>query len=141
MRGGIRPNYDSVSIGEALMLLRERKLTEAIMVDCSHANSRKDHRNQAIAWQDVINQRIAGNDALIGLMLESNLNEGRQKNTVDLSTLDYGVSITDACISWETTKKLILSAHKQLLLPSNPESELRNGHASVNGRYRGIVET
>ena len=115
MRGGNRPNYDSVSIGEALMLLRENELEEAIMVDCSHANSRKDHRNQAIAWQDVINQRIAGNDALIGLMLESNLNEGNQKNTGDFSTMDYGVSITDACISWETTEELILSAHNQLL--------------------------
>lgn len=114
MRGGSRPNYDSVSIGETLTLLRERKLTEAIMVDCSHANSRKDHRNQEIAWQDVINQRIAGNEALVGLMLESNLNEGKQKNTGDLSTMDYGVSITDACISWGETEKLLLSAHKRL---------------------------
>lgn len=114
MRGGSRPNYDSVSIGEAMTLLRERKLTEAIMVDCSHANSRKDHRNQEIAWQDVINQRSAGNDALIGLMLESNLNEGKQRNTGDLSNMKYGVSITDACISWGETEKLLLSAHKQL---------------------------
>ena len=114
MRGGSRPNYDSVSIGEVLTLLRERKLTEAIMVDCSHANSRKDHRNQEIAWQDVINQRITGNDALIGLMLESNLNEGKQRSTGDLRNMKYGVSITDACISWAETEKLLLSAHKQL---------------------------
>jgi len=121
MRGGSRPNYDSVSIGEALTLLRERKLTEAIMVDCSHANSRKDHRNQAIAWQDVINQRIAGNDSLIGLMLESNLNDGKQRNTGDLSNMKYGVSITDACIAWAETEKLFLSAHKQLSRHINSE--------------------
>lgn len=141
MRGGIRPNYDSVSIGEALTLLRENELDEAIMVDCSHANSKKDYRSQQIVWQDVINQRIDGNDALIGLMLESNLNEGNQKNTGDWSTMDYGVSITDACISWEATEKLIVSAHNQLILHLNPESELRNGHVGVKGRYRATVET
>jgi hypothetical protein len=55
--------------------------------------------------------------------------------------MDYGVSITDACISWETTKKLILSAHNQLMLRLNPESKLRNGHVGIKGRYRAIVET
>ena len=114
LRGGRRPNYDSVSIEEALNLLREKGLSEAIMVDCSHANSRKKHRAQAIVWQDVINQRIDGNDAIIGLMLESNIREGNQKNKADLSAMQYGVSITDACISWDTTEHLILSAHEQL---------------------------
>jgi len=114
MRGGSRPNYDSVSIREALTLLREKKLTEAIMVDCSHDNSKKKHQNQKIVWRDVISQRIDGNKAVIGLMLESNLNEGNQKNTGDFSTLKYGVSITDSCISWDTTERLLLSAHKHL---------------------------
>lgn len=114
LRGGRRPNYDSVSIQEALSLLREHKLAEAIMVDCSHANSKKNHRAQAMVWQDVINQRIDGNDALIGLMLESNLFEGNQKNKGDLAAMKYGVSITDACISWETTEHLIRTAHDQL---------------------------
>jgi 3-deoxy-7-phosphoheptulonate synthase len=114
LRGGKRPNYDSVSIQEALGLLREKHLPEAIMVDCSHGNSRKNPRAQAMVWQDVINQRIDGNDALIGMMLESNLKEGQQKNTGDLATLRYGVSITDACISWETTQSLIESAHAQI---------------------------
>lgn len=141
MRGGDRPNYDSVSIGEALTLLREKKLAECIMVDCSHANSRKDHRNQAIVWQDVINQRIDGNDALIGLMLESSLEEGKQENTGDLSTMKYGVSITDACISWETTEKLILSAHNQLRHQLNPESERGNAFGGANGRYKAIMES
>jgi 3-deoxy-7-phosphoheptulonate synthase len=115
MRGGKRPNYDSVSIEEARGLLREKGLGDAVMVDCSHANSRKKHQGQAIVWKDVINQRMDGNDALIGLMLESFLHEGNQKNAGDLSTLKYGVSITDECISWETTEKMLLSAHEQLL--------------------------
>ncbi|MCK8602496.1 3-deoxy-7-phosphoheptulonate synthase [Desulfoferrobacter suflitae] len=114
LRGGKRPNYDSVSIQEALGLLREKGLAETIMVDCSHANSRKKHRAQAMVWQDVINQRIDGNDALIGLMLESNLFEGNQENKGDLAAMKYGVSISDACISWETTEHLIMSAHEQL---------------------------
>lgn len=114
LRGGNRPNYDSFSIQEALGLLRERGLKETLMVDCSHANSMKDYRLQPMVWQDVINQRLDGNSDLIGLMLESNLFGGSQENSGDLSTLKYGISITDACISWDTTEKLILSAHDRL---------------------------
>ena len=114
LRGGARPNYDSVSIREASTLLGEKGLHDAIIVDCSHSNSRKKYKEQAVAWRDVINQRISGNKSIIGLMLESNLSEGRQDNAGDLSALKYGVSITDACISWETTEDLILSAHQQL---------------------------
>ena len=115
LRGGKRPNYDSVSIAEALSMLRDKRLPETIMVDCSHANSRKKHQRQAVVWQDVINQRLDGNKALVGLMLESNLNEGSQKINGDVSSLKYGVSVTDACVSWETTEKLIMSAHEMLL--------------------------
>jgi len=121
LRGGARPNYDSVSIREAVLELKQRRLRDAIVVDCSHANSGKRFENQVIVWQDVINQRLDGNDAIIGLMLESNLGEGSQKNTGDLATLKYGVSITDQCISWETTEKLLLSAHERLLCHFYPE--------------------
>ena len=114
LRGGSRPNYDSVSIREASTMLREKKLHEAVIVDCSHANSRKKFQEQTVVWQDVINQRISGNHTIIGLMLESNINEGHQKNTGNLSSLKYGISITDACISWETNEDLILSAHERL---------------------------
>ncbi len=114
LRGGERPNYDSVSIREAIGLLHAKNLPEAIMVDCSHANSHKRHEEQAVAWHDTVKQRIDGTDAIIGLMLESNLFEGQQKNTGDLATMRYGISITDACISWETTEALIRSAHDQL---------------------------
>jgi len=115
LRGGRRPNYDSVSVADALSLLKERKLPEAVMVDCSHANSRKKHQRQVTVWQDVINQRLDGNDALVGVMLESNIHEGAQKISDDLSGLQYGVSVTDECVSWETTERLILGAHEKLL--------------------------
>ena len=114
LRGGTRPNYDSVSIREASALLKEKGLHDAIIVDCSHANSRKKYQEQTIVWRDVLNQRISGNQTIIGLMLESHLKPGRQENSGALATLQYGVSITDACISWETTEDLILSAHHKL---------------------------
>lgn len=110
LRGGNRPNYDSVSIQQALNLLRRNVLNEIIMVDCSHGNSNKDYTLQPVVWRDVINQRMDGNDSIIGMMIESNLFEGSQVNTGDPATLRYGVSITDDCISWETTEKMILSA-------------------------------
>lgn len=127
LRGGSRPNYDTVSVNEAGALLAAKGLSRAIMVDCSHDNSRKDYSRQASVWQDVINQRIDGNQSIIGTMLESNLQAGNQKNTGSLDTMDYGVSITDACIDWETTEALIESAHEQLG---------RMGETGLNGRYR-----
>lgn len=114
LRGGHRPNYDLVSIAEARALLRQKGLPEAIMVDCSHANCNKNYQLQAMVWQDVINQRLDGNDAIIGLMIESNLYEGQQDATAGLDRLRYGVSITDPCISWDTTERLITSAHEKL---------------------------
>ncbi|HAW30370.1 MAG TPA: 3-deoxy-7-phosphoheptulonate synthase, partial [Planctomycetaceae bacterium] len=82
--------------------------------DCSHANSNKDYRNQGKVWNDVIDQRVAGNDTIIGLMLESNLHSGNQSLPEDLSQLQYGVSITDECIDWEETETLIMTAHEKL---------------------------
>jgi 3-deoxy-7-phosphoheptulonate synthase len=115
LRGGRRPNYDSISIDEARLGLIEKGLPEAIMVDCSHANSRKMFQGQEMVWDNIIDQRISGNKSLIGLMLESNLFEGNQKHTNDAASLKYGVSITDACISWETTERLLLSANEKLI--------------------------
>jgi 3-deoxy-7-phosphoheptulonate synthase len=126
--GGGRPNYDTVSIAEAGEKLAAKGLPQAIMVDCSHANSNKDYQRQAQVWQDVINQRLDGNHAIIGLMLESNLAAGNQKIPTDLRQLAYGVSITDACIDWETTAQLIRSANEQLA------SHMANGSA----RYRAV---
>jgi len=114
LRGGGRPNYDALSIEEARLDLATHNLPQAILVDCSHANSRKKFQGQAIVWNNILRQRTADNDAIIGLMLESNLFEGNQPFCPALADLKYGVSITDECISWETTEQLILSAHETL---------------------------
>ena len=114
LRGGKRPNYDPISIAEARLGLIEHKLPEAIMVDCSHANSWKKFQGQEMAWRSVVEQRVGGNETLVGLMLESNLFEGNQKFSGDPSSLAYGVSITDECISWEATERLVLWAAEKI---------------------------
>ena len=114
VRGGKRPNYDPISVEQARLNLIEKGLPEALVVDCSHANSMKKYQGQAIVWKSVIDQRLAGNRTLVGLMLESNLFEGNQKYSPNPEEMAYGVSITDECISWETTEDLLLSAHKRL---------------------------
>ncbi len=114
LRGGRSgPNYDAESLKDAANRLTNAGLSPRFLVDCSHANSNKDYSKQPVAWNDVINQRLAGNDTVIGLMLESNLKSGNQKLPADPSTLEYGVSITDGCIGWEETEALILKAHQQ----------------------------
>jgi 3-deoxy-7-phosphoheptulonate synthase len=125
LRGGQQPNYDPISIEQARLKLIEKILPENIMVDCSHGNSMKKFQGQAIVWRNVIDQYIAGNDSLIGLMLESNLFEGNQKFSGDLSALKYGVSITDECISWETTENLLLTAAEKLVNSSKLSSSER----------------
>jgi 3-deoxy-7-phosphoheptulonate synthase len=115
LRGGRSgPNYAADILQSAAERLIVAGLSPRLLVDCSHANSDKDFRKQSIAWHDVIEQRVAGNETIIGLMLESNLNPGNQKLTGDLSQLKYGVSITDGCIGWEETQKLILDANDKL---------------------------
>jgi len=111
LRGGSAgPNYDEASVSSATSLLEAADLRRNVVIDCSHANSNKDHNRQTIVFREVIRQRTAGNSGVIGLMLESHLNEGNQSlgNPADLK---YGVSITDACINWETTKTLLREAH------------------------------
>jgi len=83
-------------------------------VACSHGNSGKDHKNQSRVLREVLRQRVAGNRAIIGFMLESNLFEGNQTLGPDISALKYGVSITDACIGWEETEELLRFAHDAL---------------------------
>jgi 3-deoxy-7-phosphoheptulonate synthase len=122
LRGGDKPNYDPISIEQARLNLIEKRLPESIMVDCSHGNSMKKFQGQANVMRNVIDQYIAGNDALIGLMLESNLFEGNQKFNGDLAALKYGVSITDECISWETTERLLLTAAEKLANSSSRSS-------------------
>jgi len=83
-----------------------------LMVDCSHANSGKQHARQEEVWQSVIGQRAAGNSALIGLMVESYLEEGNQPIPGRLSDLRYGISITDACVGWDTTERMLRHGHE-----------------------------
>ena len=113
LRGGAKPNYDEHSIGEALAKLDKLKLPRGIVVDCSHGNSNKDHNRQGQVAQNVVAQRMAGNDAIIGIMLESHLFAGRQE-LIDGKAEKYGVSVTDACIDWGTTAELLASLHQQM---------------------------
>ncbi|NLD35593.1 MAG: 3-deoxy-7-phosphoheptulonate synthase [Desulfatiglans sp.] len=114
LRGGMRPNYDSVSVNSTIALLKKNSLRDSIIIDCSHGNSSKDYRMQPRVWQDVINQRMDGNDSITGLMLESNIHEGSQAVGDSPENIRYGVSITDACISWEMTEELIMSTFNYL---------------------------
>lgn len=112
LRGGRSgPNFAPEMVCEASERLRSAKLFPQVMVDCSHANSDKDHKKQAVAWQSVVQQRLIPDNPILGLMLESNLVEGSQKLPSDLSTLTYGQSITDACLGWSDTSDLLHSAH------------------------------
>ena len=111
LRGGRSgPNYDAASVARAGQMLRDAELPPRFVIDCSHANSNKDYTRQSDVWNDVIRQRIDGNDTIVGLMLESNLKAGQQKLGADPQALEYGVSITDGCISFAETEDLIRSA-------------------------------
>jgi 3-deoxy-7-phosphoheptulonate synthase len=108
LRGGKSgSNYDAASIQDACQRMSARSLRPAIMVDCSHGNTGKKFAAQEKVWTDVLAQRAAGNRALIGMLVESNLFEGSQPLSANLSTLRYGVSVTDACIGWETTERML----------------------------------
>jgi 3-deoxy-7-phosphoheptulonate synthase len=105
LRGGSNgPNYDSVNIAKCEHALASAELPQNIMVDCSHANSSKDHNIQPLVARDIANQIVKGNESIVGLMLESHLREGRQAIPGDLNDLEYGVSVTDACINWADTQ-------------------------------------
>ena len=115
LRGGrLKPNYDADSVREAREKLEKSGANPLIMVDCSHANSNKVPEQQGVVWKSIIDQRALGNENLIGLMLESHLNSGNQDLGEDLSKLEYGVSITDACINWNDTEELLNYAYDHL---------------------------
>jgi 3-deoxy-7-phosphoheptulonate synthase len=115
LRGGNGgPNYDTQSVEQARQRLRQVGVEPVLMVDCSHANSSKQHARQEEVWQDLVQQRVAGNRDLIGLMVESNLEEGNQPIPSDRRQLRYGVSVTDACVSWDTTERMLRHAYAQM---------------------------
>ncbi|KAG7123487.1 Phospho-2-dehydro-3-deoxyheptonate aldolase AMT16 like protein [Verticillium longisporum] len=105
LRGGTRgTNYDAKSIAEAKAALEKSNLPQRLMVDCSHGNSLKNHKNQPKVAADLAEQISKGETAIMGVMIESNINEGNQKVPKEgKAGLKYGVSITDACIHWDDT--------------------------------------
>ena len=108
LRGGSNgPNYDEVSIARCEAELAGAGLRSNIMVDCSHANSNKDHNRQPLVAQEIARQIRDGNRSIMGLMIESNIDAGNQALNADLSQLRYGVSVTDACIDWATTETVL----------------------------------
>ncbi len=120
LRGGrSRPNYDRQSIQEAEQHLKKAGLADVLMVDCSHANSGKQHSRQEEVWDNVILQRAEGNRSLIGMMIESYLQEGNQPFPQPVEKLCYGVSITDACLGWEVTERMLRTGHAKLTKQSD----------------------
>jgi 3-deoxy-7-phosphoheptulonate synthase len=111
LRGGDgRPNYDTVSVAMAEQALAKAKLPANIVVDCSHANSFKNPELQPLVMADVVNQVRLGSKSLVGVMIESNIVAGKQAIPEDLSQLKYGCSVTDGCVGWDTTEKMIRDA-------------------------------
>jgi len=112
LRGGNgKPNYDSVSIAQSEQALEKAGVTKNIMVDCSHANSNKQPELQPLVMENVANQILEGNKSIVGLMIESHLNWGNQKIS---DNMEYGVSVTDACIDWAATEKSVREMAEKL---------------------------
>jgi 3-deoxy-7-phosphoheptulonate synthase len=106
LRGGRTPNYDAASVDAVCRALGEAGLAPRVMIDCSHANSSKHHERQIEVAADVAQQIAGGDTRIVGLMLESHLQSGRQ-DLVPGKPLAYGVSITDACIGWDATVPIL----------------------------------
>ena len=105
LRGGSKgPNYDSVHVAQCEQAREKGRVKNNIMIDCSHANSDKDPNIQPLVLKDITHQILEGNSSIIGVMLESNINEGNQSIPKNLAELKYGVSVTDACMGWSTTE-------------------------------------
>jgi 3-deoxy-7-phosphoheptulonate synthase len=112
LRGGKNgPNYESEHVKNLEKTCSEADMKAQFLIDCSHANSNKDYRNQAKVWESAWQQIQEGSSSIYGLMMESNLCEGNQKLSKDLK---HGVSITDSCIGWETTEELIMGTYQSL---------------------------
>ena len=115
LRGGrLNTNFDAESIREAAASLQKAGLPPALMVDCSHANSLKQHAKQEEVWRSLIEQRVAGSKPITGVMIESNLAEGSQSIPQNLADLRYGVSVTDACLGWDVTERALRWGHDML---------------------------
>jgi 3-deoxy-7-phosphoheptulonate synthase len=120
--GGGRTNYDAPSVADAAALCAARQLPSRVLVDCSHGNSSKDHTRQPTVFRAVLDQVLGGSPHIMGMMIESHLRAGSQKLVHGLEGLTYGVSVTDACIDWETTESLLRKAHALLAAPERRRS-------------------
>jgi len=115
LRGGNgKPNYDSVSVAVCEQELTKGKVSTNIMIDCSHANSNKNHELQPLVLDNVANQIVEGNQSIIGIMVESNIGPGNQKLSSNRDEMTYGVSVTDACIDWESTETTLRNMREKL---------------------------
>ncbi len=114
LRGGKAPNYSPADVAQCEKEMEQAGLRPALMIDCSHGNSNKDYRRQPGVAESVVAQIKDGNRSIIGLMIESHLFEGNQSSEQPRSEMKYGVSVTDACISWETTEALLQEIHNDL---------------------------
>jgi len=115
LRGGNgKPNYDATSVAEAETALAKAKVSNKIMIDTSHANSNKDPYLQPLVLKNITEQILDGNKSIVGIMVESHLKGGRQDIPENLCDLEYGKSVTDGCIDWETTEKALLEMHEAL---------------------------
>lgn len=125
LRGGEEgPNYDPASVEEALQILQQVQLPLKVLIDCSHGNSNKIAEKQPIVFQSVIHQIAEGNTSIRGLLLESHLFGGNQPLTKHLDQLKYGISITDTCLDWNTTKWLIEWGALHLTVNKNMEESI-----------------
>jgi 3-deoxy-7-phosphoheptulonate synthase len=129
LRGGTKgTNYDRDSIKTARESLRGRKQRQILMVDCSHGNSKKNHLNQPLVAKEVAEQMREGEDAIIGVMIESNIHEGSQKVPAEgPSALKKGVSITDACINWEMTVDVLENLAEAVRVRRTVKASKANG--------------
>ncbi|MBC8944347.1 MULTISPECIES: 3-deoxy-7-phosphoheptulonate synthase [Xenorhabdus] len=114
LRGGVEPNYSPEHVYDCENQMIGAGLVPSLMIDCSHGNSNKDFRRQSVVVDSVAEQIMAGNQSIIGIMLESHINEGNQSSELPRSEMRYGVSVTDACISWQMTEQLLRKLHRQI---------------------------
>ena len=135
LRGGKKgTNYDASGVRDAKAQLRKKGLRERVMVDCSHGNSSKDHKNQPKVVEDIATQLEQGEDGVLGVMVESNLEEGKQDvGPGGRESLKYGVSITDACIGWPDTEKVLARLAQAVGKRQQMLSHKTNGVNGMNG--------
>jgi len=114
LRGGKAPNYQAQDVQDIEQQIINEGLTPKLVVDCSHGNSSKDHTRQPLVANDIFEQIVAGNQSVMGIMLESHIHEGNQSSSIPKDQLRYGVSVTDACINWGDTEQLLVNGAQRI---------------------------